>query len=162
MDRIDIVQRDGIWCMMIRPSDDDQDDVGKSVKTDGSERVVPIHRRLIEAGFIDYVNSLNGTKLFPRVRPDSRGRWSGRVSNWFGEYRRKLGIGERWCDFHAFRHTWKTAARGAKIDDHKHDAITGHENGSVGRTYGSIPIADLKEAVDRIDFDITIPRWKTP
>jgi hypothetical protein len=146
--------------MMIRPSDEDDDGPGKSVKTDESVRKVPIHRRLIEAGFLDYVNSLDGSKLFPRVKPDSRGRWSGRVSNWFGEYRRKLGIVERWTDFHALRGTWKTAARGAKLEEEVHDTITGHANGSVGRTYGGIPTIDLKQAVDKVDFDITIPKWQ--
>jgi integrase len=162
MDRADVVERDGVWCMMIRPSDEDDDGPGMSVKTDESIRKVPIHRRLIEAGFIDYVQSLDGGKLFPKVRPDSRNRWSGRVSNWFGEYRKKLGLGQRWLDFHSFRHGWKTAANGARLPENLHDAITGHNNGSVGRTYGGIPIAQLKEAVDKVDFDITIPRWKEP
>jgi integrase len=150
-----------VWCMMIRPSEDDENQIGMSTKTDGSIRTVPIHRRVIEAGFIDYVNSLEGTKLFPGVKPDSRSRWSGRISNWFGEYRRKLGLGQRWCDFHSFRHTWKTAAKGVKLDELTHDEITGHENGSVGRGYGRTPVAQLKEAIDKIDFDITIPKWST-
>jgi integrase len=158
MDRADVVQRDGIWCMMIRPSDEDQD--AMSVKTDESQRTVPIHRRLIDAGFLDYVGTLDGQKLFPKVRPDSRGRWSGRVSDWFGEYRRKLGLADRWTDFHAFRHTWKGAAKGVRLPEDLHDAITGHENGSVGRGYGRFPVEQLKQAVDQIDFDVTIPRWE--
>jgi integrase len=161
LDRSDLVQRDGVWCLMIRPSEDDQDGPGKDTKNEDSIRTVPLHRRVIEAGFLDYAHTLGGSKLFPKVRPDSRGRWSGRVSNWFGEYRKRLGIGERWIDFHAFRATWKTAARGVKLPEDLHDAITGHANGSVGRTYGGIPIAQLKAAVDQVDFDITIPKWKS-
>jgi integrase len=111
LDRGDLVQRDGVWCLMIRPSEDDEDGPGKDTKNEDSIRTVPLHRRVIEAGFIEYANTLEGSKLFPKVRPDSRGRWSGRYSNWFKEYRTKLGIGQRWTDFHAFRATWKTAAR---------------------------------------------------
>jgi hypothetical protein len=36
MDRADVVERDGVWCMMIRPSDEDDDGPGMSVKTDES------------------------------------------------------------------------------------------------------------------------------
>jgi integrase len=159
-DLTDLKEDSGIHYLMIRPSDEDEDEDAKSVKTEDSERKVPIHRRALDLGWLDYVATLDGTKLFPKVRPDSRGRWSGRFSNWFGEYRRKLGIDQRWTDFHAFRATWKTAARGMKLPEDLHDAITGHENGSVGRTYGGIPITQLKSAVDLVDFDITIPNWK--
>jgi hypothetical protein len=48
---------------------------------------------------------------------------------------------------------------GAGLKEEIHDAITGHANGSVGRTYGGIPIAQLKVAVDKVDFDIVIPKW---
>ena len=161
MDRADVVPSktaNGVWCMMIRPSDEDV--APKSVKTEESIRTVPIHRRIIEAGFLDYVNSLDGTKLFPRIKPDNLGRWSGRFSNWFGEYRRKLGMTERWSDFHALRGTFKTAARGVKIDTKVHDAITGHDPGTVGdKFYGGYPDAVLKEAIDLVDFDISIPKW---
>jgi integrase len=161
MDRADI-KCDGVPRMMIRPSDEDEDEDAKSVKTDESERIIPIHRRVIELGFLDYFNSLDGTKLFPRVKPDSRGRWSGRFSNWFGEYRRKLGITERWTDFHALRGTWKTAARGVKIDPRVHDAITGHSGSVADKHYGSYPDSVLKEAIDKVDFDVAIPIWKKP
>jgi hypothetical protein len=56
---------------------------------------IPLHRRVIEMGFVEYATALRMSKLFPGVRPDSRDRWSGRISNWFGDYRRKLGMGER-------------------------------------------------------------------
>jgi hypothetical protein len=37
--------------------------------------------------------------------------------------------------FRSFRHGFKDAARAAMSKEH-HDAITGHANGSGGRTYG--------------------------
>jgi integrase len=160
LDRSDLKLDDGgVWYLRVEPSDDDDGVQGKSAKTEESIRKVPVHRRVIESGFIEYANTLNGTKLFPGVRPDSKGRWSGRPSDWFNKYRRKLGIGERWTDFHALRGTWKTGARGAKIVENVHDEITGHANGSVGRTYGRVPIPQLKEAVDKVDFDLVIPKW---
>jgi integrase len=159
LDRSDLVERDGVWCLLVRPSEDDEDEQGKSAKTDTSVRTVPLHRRVIELGFLDYAATLTGSKLFPGVRPDKRGRWSGLVSDWFGKYRKRLGLRERWVDFHGLRATWKTAANGAGLLENVHDAITGHDNKSVGRMYGGIPVAVLKEAIDRIDFDVVIPKW---
>ena len=62
-------------------------------------------------------------------------------------------------DFHSFRHTWKTYARGAKLTEEVHDEISGHETGSVGRTYGKFPIPTLKEYVDAVQIDVSIPKW---
>jgi hypothetical protein len=127
LDRTDLVQSDGIWCLLVRPSEDDEDEQGKSAKTDTSVRTVPLHRRVV-SDFLEYPSTLSGTKLFPGVRPDSKGRWSGRVSDWFTKYRRKLGLRERWFDFHALRHSWATAARGAYLDRSVHHALSGQED----------------------------------
>lgn len=160
LDKADLVQRDGTWCLRIRPSGDEDEEDAKSVKTTESVRIVPLHRRVIELGFHDYVKTLKGTKMFPMIKPDSRGRWSGDYSKWFGRYRRSIGLDQRWTDFHSFRHTWKTSARGAELPEEYHDEISGHDSASVGRSYGRIPIPVLKRALDRVRFDVTIPRWK--
>jgi integrase len=164
LDTADVVKRaGGIWCLSIRPSaEDDEADPdrhGKSVKTDTSIRVVPIHSAVIALGFLDYVKSMKGRKLFPKVRVDSIGRWG---SKWFGRYRNDIGLGGRWRDFHSFRHGWKTAARGASIPKEIHDEITGHDNGDVGSGYGKFPIPRFKAELEKIVFDVSIPKWKPP
>lgn len=123
LDKADLVQREGIWCLRVRPSDEDDGKDAKSVKTSESVRLVPVHKRVIELGFLDYAKTLKGTKMFPMIKPDSRGRWSGDYSKWFGRYRRSIGLDQRWTDFHSFRHTWKTAARGAELPEEYHDEI---------------------------------------
>src|SRR6266404_6997758 len=75
--------------------------------------------------------------------------------------RRSLGLTERYKDFHSFRHTWKTAARGAELSEEYHDEISGHDSGSAGRSYGRVPVPNLKRAVDRVKFDrLKIPKWQ--
>jgi integrase len=160
LDKADLVRREGIWCLRIRPSDEEGEGEAKSVKTTDSIRTVPLHKRVIELGFLDYVRTLKGTKMFPMIEPDSRGRWSGDYSKWFGRYRRSIGLDQRWTDFHSFRHTWKTAARGAELPEDYHDEISGHDSASVGRSYGRIPIRVLKRALDKVRFDASIPKWK--
>jgi integrase len=161
LDKKDLIPRDGIDCLCIRPSDED-DGNGKSIKTAESERIVPLHQIVIGLGFLDYVKSVKGTKMFPQIKPDSRGRWSGDYSKWFGRYRRSIGLDQRWTDFHSFRHTWKTAARGTGMPEDYHDEISGHDSASVGRSYGRIPVLTLKKALDTVRFDVSIPSWKRP
>jgi hypothetical protein len=53
------------------------------------------------------------------------------------------------------RHGWKDAAR-AVISEEHHDAITGHSNGSVGRSYGKgVPLKVLAESMARVTFDLS-------
>lgn len=159
LDRTDVMKKSGIWCLSIADSAEDEPDA-KSVKTDNSTRVVPIHSAVIALGFIDYVQTIRGGKLWPKMKPDSIGRWAGNWSKWFGRYRKDLGLGERWTDFHSLRHGWKSAARGAGIPEDIHDEITGHENGSVGRGYGKVPVTRLKIELEKIKFDgLVIPKW---
>jgi integrase len=159
LDKADLIQRSGIWCLKIAPSYEDEG--SKSTKTDDSVRIVPLHKKVINLGFLDYVRTVRGKKLWPKIAPDSVGRWAGNWSKWFGRYRKDIGLDERFKDFHSFRHGWKSAARGARIPEEHHDEITGHDNRSVGRSYGSVPIHILKEELDKITFDVRIPKWKS-
>ena len=117
---------------------------------------------VLDLGWVDYSRSLRGTKMFPGIEPDTRGRWSGHFTKWFGRYRRSIGLDQRWVDFHSFSHSWKGAAKGAGIEEALHDEISGHEAATVGRGYGRYPVAQLKQAVDKVEFDVTIPNWKQP
>jgi integrase len=157
LDKADVVKRSGIWCFKITDSEGED---GKSIKTDTSDRYVPIHKRVIELGFLRYLASVTSKKLFPLIKPDKKGRWAGNISKWFGRYRKDIGLGDRFRDFHSLRHGWKSAARGAGIPEEHHDEITGHENGAVGRGYGSVPIVILKKEIDKIKFSIKIPEWQ--
>ena len=48
---------------------------------------------------------------------------------------------------HGWRHTWKTIALGAGIEERIRDAITGHKVTSVGRRYEAPPVRMLAEAL---------------
>ncbi len=58
----------------------------KNLKNETSRRIVPIHQALVDAGLLTYVESLKAAghdRLFPELRPDSVGKVSPRVSEWF-------------------------------------------------------------------------------
>ncbi|WP_438274399.1 DUF6538 domain-containing protein [Nitrobacter sp.] len=68
----DVRQHHGVWILHVTP----EGSLDKSVKTDGSARVVPLHSRLIELGFLKYHARMveRGEKqLFPELKPDARG-----------------------------------------------------------------------------------------
>jgi integrase len=73
----DVRKIDEHWCFHICKHGDTR----KSVKTAGSERVVPIHPELIRLGLIGYRERLAGdghVSLFPEIKADARGFMSGR------------------------------------------------------------------------------------
>lgn len=58
----DVQQVDGIWCLDIRSGRPDQ-----KLKTANSARLVPLHRHLLERGFIEFVKGRAGGCLFPEL-----------------------------------------------------------------------------------------------
>ncbi len=135
---------------------------GKTLKTRGSERAVPVHPQLVKLGFLKFVEirRKEGEKawLFPEVAPDRKGAlpsWS----KWFGRYLRTIGVNDTAKVFHSFRHGFKDAARAAKISQEVHDALTGHSNTStVSAGYGAKNMIQrfgakvLSDAVKKISY----------
>jgi hypothetical protein len=72
------------------------------------------------------VKASGSERLFPDIKPDSKGHLSGRWSKWFNRYLDKaVGITDSSKDFHSFLHTFKLLARQAEIPEDIHDALTG-------------------------------------
>jgi integrase len=123
-----------------------------------SRKRVPLHRELIRLGFLNFVEDARRAgrpRLFEDLRPDSHGHLTGRWSKWFGRYLTSVGIVDPGKDFHSFRHTFKHYARVAGIPEDQHDALTGHANASVSRTYGGaegFPLGPLANAISRLEF----------
>ncbi len=147
----------------------DQSD-GKSVKTAASRRTVPVHPELLRLGFQKYVATLDkGGRLFPDLRQDQFGKWTGNYSKWWGRWARGLGIKDHRKVFHSFRHTFKAACRQAGIQEETHDLLTGHQGASVGRSYGRAEyspelVKTLAKAVRKIKYKAAglprLGRWK--
>jgi integrase len=146
----DVRQEQEIWFLDVNTLDE-----GKHLKTGSSVRRVPVHPRLIELGFLDYVVGLRNAgavQLFPKLRRDNRGSMSAMWSKFWGRYARKtVKITDPRKVFHSFRHSFKDACRAAQISEEVHDTLTGHSSGSVGRGYGvGVPLPVLNEAIQRI------------
>lgn len=146
----------GIWFMALTETDD-EGNIIKSIKNEASIRSVPLHKAVIDAGFLKYVERIRASgadRLFPHLKPIKE-RYSHSFSRWWSDHKVQLiGSDNRLKVFHSFRHTFKDACRNAGITEEIHDRLTGHTNGSVGRDYGQghdLPI--LKETLDRVAYE---------
>jgi integrase len=149
---------------------------GRRLKTAGSARLVPIHPELTRIGFLKFVDWIRlaagqEARLFPLLVPGSKGGFGEAWSNWFGDYKQRLGIKNKAIVFHSFRHGFKDAARAAHVSEELHDALTGHASSSVGRTYGSrdmvrrFGLETLADAVNKVKYpglDLSNVLWGIP
>lgn len=139
------------------------ENAAQRIKTSGSRRTIPIHPDLVAAGLMRYWRKIRDDDrewLFPALEPDHDGRRGGTFGQWFSRYLRSPGgcdITDPRVVFYAFRHTFKTLCRQAGISEEIHDALTGHVTGSVGRSYGQMPIEPLVRAVHSIRLPIRLP-----
>lgn len=137
---------------------------GKRVKTDTSERVVPVHDELVRLGFLRFVQARRVADggdawLFPLVAPDRGTSGAPAFSKWFGRFLRTVGVTDQAKVFHSFRHTVKDALRRGNADHEVREALIGHaQASSVSWGYGANAMlsrfgaANLAKAVNSISY----------
>jgi integrase len=129
----DIVQLEGIWCVHFAPE-------AGSLKNTGSERTIPLHPALTEAGFLTFVKTVGSGPLFADVTPDRFGSRGGNGTKVLGRWVRGLGIRDpRISPNHSWRHRMKTLGRKHALAPDILDAITGHSQKTEGDAYGEFP-----------------------
>lgn len=152
----DVREERGNWIMDITETTDDDDADMKSVKTDGSRRVVPIHQELVKLGFLDYLaetTKAGHARLFPLAARNSRGQMIADFSREFGRYLGKIGLKKgRGISLYSFRHGAFDALRRAGYLDEQFNFIFGHVSGNrVTRGYGVLTQGMLEERVELVD-----------
>jgi integrase len=125
------------------------------LKNAASRRRIPLHRTLIDCGFLDYTQSVrDGLFLFPALKPNPRRKLGGYFSTFFSGYlRKRVRITDKRKVFHSFRHTFKDICRRVGIDEAVHDALTGHTAPHAGRRYGNeqYPLEPLFAAMEQFE-----------
>lgn len=146
--REDVQQIDGVWAVNITPE-------AGTVKTNVA-RTVPLHSHLLEQGFVEAVSSRKDGPLFydpskQRVQADASRHYKKvgeRLAAWV---RRDVGIADPNVQpNHGWRHTFKTRALSAGMPERIADYIQGHAPRTVGRTYGSVLMSTLVEAIESL------------
>ncbi len=132
----DIKQEAGIYYFDVNDSED------KNLKTKTSIRKIPIHQKILDKNFLNFVETSrnlidNKGKLFSELKASKNGKLTKEFSRWFARYLEKIGISDKSLVFHSFRHGFKGACRNSEIPEEISDALTGHSSTSIGRTYGN-------------------------
>ena len=149
----------GVPCFRVDTTHEDQ-----KLKNRKSRRLVPIHSKLIELGFLEYVKKLktnNEKRVFPQLYyTNNKGygqAFSKKFNNpnfkkeWIKE--EKLNNSKIKVDFHSFRHTFASKLIG-EVKDSIVDKIMGHSGSSENkRTYNKVEIEKLKIAIEKLDIE---------
>lgn len=134
----------------------DEDAPDKSVKTDDSIRLVPVHAKLIELGFLDYYDALvaaGQTQLFPDLKENSVGKRTKEASQRMNRIIDRHVSVDRRLVFHSLRHAFKAKGNDTGITDKTLDQICGHAPVSTGSRYGAEPrVRTIHRELHLIDF----------
>ena len=155
----------GTWYLDINLDQPDKSDSAgdKSLKTANSIRVVPLHKRLIELGLLQYAETLRQRgeeRLFPELRHDKAKGYGKAAGAWFNErfLGRRLKL-ERdgMKTFHSFRHTFITALERLNTHERVLTQLAGHERGrsqSSARYAKDRDADELQSTVDQVNFNV--------
>ncbi|UXN61730.1 site-specific integrase [Phyllobacterium zundukense] len=147
----DVREQEGIWFMHITTEGDGD----KSVKTEGSMRVVPIHQELVKLGFLKYhadMKQAGQTRLFPQAVRNSRGQMIADFSRDFPRYLAKISLKNGpGLSLYSFRHGATDALRRAGYLDEEFGFILGHTSSTMTQRYGVLPQGMLEQRAALID-----------
>lgn len=150
----DVRQEHGHWIMHIT-TEGEATEAGKSVKTAGSMRVVPVHPELVRLGFLSYREKRvadGGAQLFPGAMRNKRGQMLADLSREFGRYLTRIGMKEgRGLSLYSFRHGATDALRRAGYLDNQFGFILGHVEPSMTGRYGIMPQGMLEQRVELVN-----------
>lgn len=111
------------------------DSDGQSLKTEASERLVPIHPDLVRLGLLDRVRRLRKAgeeRLFPEMRIDGNAGAGNAISKGFSYYIKQLEVKPRRAagivGFHSLRKTVVQTLQGSALSAERRRAFVGHEN----------------------------------
>lgn len=150
----DVRELHGHWIFHIT-TEGDQTEAGKSVKTEGSMRVVPIHPELIRLGFLKYHAArleAGDAQLFPGAKRNERGQMMADFSREFGKYLTRIGLKDgRGLSLYSFRHGAVDAFRRAGYLDEQFKFLIGHGKGTMTGRYGQLPQGILEQRVELVN-----------
>ncbi|CAM7119909.1 site-specific integrase [Enterobacter kobei] len=148
VDDIELVGK--VWCIRIDKRFDEQ-----RLKTPNALRYIPLHKCLLEIGFLRYVHDFRtlvggNSRLFPEIKA-IKGYHSHKPGEWFNRnIRGKQGLDPS-STLYTFRHAFRDKLVMLNATDEYLNRLMGHQ----GSPYGSSLLTDvtcMKELIDKIEF----------
>lgn len=149
----DIKQIDGIWVISINDEND------KSVKTKSSIRDIPIADKLIELGFLDFVEhrkTLNQSERVFSELTKTRDGWGLGATKWFNRtFKHSVGITDQKKVFHSFRHLFSSDLVNNGVPREIVGALLGHHDASqtTGRYGDGYTVKNLKNNIEKLSYN---------
>jgi integrase len=135
-------------------------------KNSNSLRRIPLHRTVVESGFLAYVDKTKAsgaTQLFPELKPGKNGHGKN-VTRRFGDYLGEIGIKDDRKVFHSFRHTFIARMSARNVHPAMLMALVGHYD--QAKVDFSSPhftnyqhdktLAELKQTIDLLDIELPL------
>jgi integrase len=158
----DIMQLEGLWCIAITDEDECQ-----RLKTPAAKRTIPIHPRLLELGFLQFVEDMKpfGGMLFPYLTSNAFGNFSETPSERFGKYLDTLGLTDPRKVFHSFRTTSNNRLKQQAVAEETRCQFVGHEHETTnsaiyGEKHGMQFLMD--QAASKLDFTLPFAQISYP
>lgn len=148
--REDLKKQEGIWYLDIN------NDGKKTLKNKNSKRRVPLHKTVIELGFVKYAQGVKHHRIFPGCKyRESTGKYANNWGQWFNRLLVTEGIkpqGDRSITFHSFRHRMETALKRLEFNNEHIDQILGHGMSATrNQTYHhGYELTTLKADIDQL------------
>lgn len=164
----DIGGHDGVETISILDGE-----TGKRLKTSASRRIIPIHSKLIELGFLDYAATIPCGRIFPELPedPNRPGNYGAKATELFTAYRRSCGVGalegRSNKAFHSFRSTLIRALRKANVPKDRRTRLAGHEYDDVhdknydgGDVLTMFDFGALKADIESVRYDVIFTAYR--
>jgi len=119
----------------------------------GHYRDVPLHRQLVELGFLTFVENSTDGPLFFRDEEGNRDavKAADQVAGQIAEWLRAAGlVPEGVSPNHGFRHGFKTLARRYGIATDYMHSIQGHATRTAGEAYGYTDLVAMRREISKI------------
>ncbi|MGK0272853.1 MAG: integrase [Cocleimonas sp.] len=142
--------------------------MSQQLKTAQSKRTVPLHQKLIELGFVDFVQTmtdrtsktsqLTSNPLF-HYQPSSDGVWSHKFCREFGKLLDQLHfIAGKRPTAYSFRHTFIDELKQLQIEESMVAQLVGHvyHNITYGRYGKQYDVKTLKPVVDKVSYTLNL------
>lgn len=166
----DIFTKDGIACIQFL-----SDHPIKQLKNEASERLVPIHKQLLELGFVDYIKrkqtklKAKDTDFIITKCQTKSGQYNNKyftrvLSPFFTDIRVKTEANDGY-DFHSFRKNISIAMQDAGIiNTYINDVIGWEGKSTMEQSYSNHRLEEIKAQLNKFEYDFLKPhfaKWKT-
>lgn len=129
----DVLQVEGIWCFSVNGAKD------KRLKNTASERMLPVHPKLVDLGFLAHwgkISKTGASRLWPNLTWMDVHGYSNGFGSWYQRFNRKYVTDDPKKVFHSFRHLVTDTLKQAGVQDSIIAELVGHSHGNHSMTMG--------------------------